>query len=195
VRSSLSFALAALVLFVLPSYSTCQSQSSADSPAPLELVIDGPGLIHVGQTLVFKVFLTNRSSKPVAVAQRVSGSIFSTFRWKIVDARDEELPRATVKDPRVFCPLSSPLGELEVRVLQPGEKLVYRQAGDPSDYYAFPGKGVYRVTLRYTFQPPRNFGYEASMTPQERMSAALKDAFATTPDVDITSNIHIVILQ
>lgn len=54
------------------------------------------------------------------------------------------------------CPLTSPISDLDIFVLQPGERIDYSGAGDPSDDYVFHGKGFYRVRLTYTLAPDQH---------------------------------------
>jgi len=148
--------LAGFFLFNLsvPLHLSGQTPKSLSAASPLELQISGPRLIHRGQTLKFNVTLTNRSDKPVAFRFPFEFDDETRFAWRITDTGGRLLPPPVYTGPPIFvCPVTGPVTDSAITVLQPGEKMEYPNAGDPSDQFAFPGKGFYRVTLTYVLVP------------------------------------------
>lgn len=142
--------LAALGTLAVP-----PSKAQRDVPTLVELQLSGPRLIRRGDTLHFKAVLVNRSTKPVAFALRQGGwDCDGVFSWAITDAGGHLLPPVP-RDPiqGMICCLTSGISEEEVIVLQPGEKHEVPALSDPSDVFAFHGKGFYKVTLQFLFRP------------------------------------------
>jgi len=172
-----------------------QQQSNKNSP--LEIVISGPGLIRLGQSLIFKVTLINRSPAPIAIAGYTPGSVGSTFSWTISDSSGRELRRPESKES--ICGNGPPLIDDKLFILQPGEKFEYRDAGDLSDTYVFTGKGNYRVTIRYQFAPPDSTRPLDKNDYQLHGDGAINpsklDALRRTPPIDVVSNTWNMVLQ
>ena len=170
-------------------------RSAAAAESPLELQISGPRLIQRGQKLKFKGVVINRSHVPVAFAFRQGGwDCDGAFRWMIVDLSDHLLPpppREPVQG--MICCLTDSVGENEIVVLQPGEKRETPELGDPSNLYAFPRNGFYRVSLRLMYSPafvvddehgrPRQLKREEVIEPKSKLELAVK-----TGPIDVTSN-------
>jgi hypothetical protein len=156
-RRLISSALALLIALSVPGYSSGQTQTSAPSaPAvsPIQVTISGPRYIRLGDDLKFKVTLTNRSDKPIAVRSPFFYDDETRFTWRITDFGGRLLPPHLYDSPKgFFCPVTGPVMDFMVTVLQPGEKMDYAFAGDPSNSFAFPGKGFYKVTLSYVLAP------------------------------------------
>jgi len=142
-----------LLALAIASHALGQTTSNTSS---LELRISGPRLIRRGDKLTFRAVIINHSSKPVAFAFRRGGwDCDGVFRWTITDAGDRELPLIPHETDRhsMICCLTSGLSERDIVVLQPGESRDTPILTDPSDIYAFPRNGFYKVTLRFGFDP------------------------------------------
>lgn len=185
-----SSAMALLIALSMPADSSGQAQAPAPAASPLELTISGPGIVRTGQTLLFKATLINRSSAPIAISMRQPNQIFSTFSWKITNSDGKENPHLEATERFAFCPLSVPLRDADIRILQPGEHFEIKNAGDPSDLYAFPGKGTYVVTYRYEFSPsiPVEGVDHKYWIGMENLSQVNVDRLKNTPSLSITSN-------
>jgi hypothetical protein len=169
-RRLISFAMALLIALSVPSYSSGQTQTSAPSaPAvsPIELTISGPRHIRLGDDLNFKVTLTNRSDKPVAVRSHLLFGEETGFTWRVTDFGGRVLP-PRIYEKQYFCPVTGPVMDYMVTVLQPGEKMDYPFAGDPSNSFVFPGKGFYRVTLSYVLAPVQYVAVGPFRPPDEK---------------------------
>ena len=164
-RRLLSSAMALLVALSVPAYSPGRPQDASTAAPSIELTISGPRLIHGGQTLKFNVTLTNRSGKPLAFRPPFGYYDTTQFSWRITDTGGRLLPPHVYDGPPVFiCPLTGPVTDRLITILQPGEKMEFPYAGDPSDDYVFHGKGFYRVTLTYV-QGPNQFVELAQFRP------------------------------
>lgn len=146
--------LAALSL-ARPASSQDRSTQVPQTNSPVELTISGPRLIHRGDALKFRVTLTNRSMAPIA--WRVPDSFETTgFIWRIADTDGHRLPPPVYIGPVHYiyvCGTPSPISDRSIFILQSQEKMEYDHAGDPSDSFSFPGKGFYRVSLKYVLDP------------------------------------------
>jgi hypothetical protein len=171
-RRLVSSAIALLIALSFPAYSPGQVQptaTAAATPSPIELTISGPRLIQRGDTLKFKVTLRNRSDKPVAVRPPVLYGEETRFVWRITDTDGRLLPPHVYDGPRQFiCPVTGPVMDFMITVLQPGEKMDYPFAGDPSDSYLFPRNGFYRVTLSYILAPTQYVAVSPFRRPDEK---------------------------
>jgi hypothetical protein len=201
----LSSATALLIALSVPIYSPCQPKDAAATASPIEVTISGPRLIHVGDTLNFKATLTNRSDKPLAVMTRTLWSDPPQFTWRITDMGGRLLPPPD-PDPMYgawivfFCPVTSLINDFDIKVLQPGEKMDYPIPDDPSDFFAFTGKGFYRVALTYALKTTRSAPIQVhpyrrpdeipeAYTPQQKI-----DMYNSQPPIQVTSKDWIVYL-
>jgi hypothetical protein len=185
---------ALLMALSLPAYSSGQPQAAA-TLSPIELTISGPQVIRVGQDLRFKATLINRSAAPVALMFYHDGWAGSNFAWKITDLSDRVLPPPPPKGPQGFvCLVSGAQPEEAIQVLQPGEKFVYAIPEDPSDEFAFHGKGFYKVTLTYEFDPAavssaKNVAEEYGGRPDAAGPYPKREVLLKTPRMIVTSNV------
>lgn len=149
-----------------PARSQYRSTQVPQSASPVELTISGPRLIHRGDALKFQVTLTNRSAAPIA--WRIPLFLETTgFIWRITDTGGRLLPPYVYTGPVEYvCGLTSPPSDRDIFILQPQEKMEYAFAGDPSDSFSFPGKGFYRVSLKYVLAPT-TFVAEAPYRPPD----------------------------
>jgi hypothetical protein len=86
--------------------------------------------------------------------------------------------------------------------LQPGEQVQIAIPADPSDYFTFPGKGFYRVSLQVWFTPP-SAGHSADGS--QRWFSGVADPSAMRPDrlekvmssprIEATSNVWTMYLS
>jgi hypothetical protein len=132
------------------------AQQGPQSNSRLDLRISGPHLVRRGDKLKFKAAIINRSPQPVAFALRQGGwDCDGVFSWKITDTGDNLLPPVPREPIRgMVCCLTSGVSEDELIVLQPGEKFAVPEIiGDPSDEFAFPRNGFYRVSLNLLYRP------------------------------------------
>lgn len=149
-------AMAVMLTLSLPTPQALPSQKPATSASPLEVSISGPRLISRGDRLKFKVTLTNRSDKTIAIRFPFFDGDTTRFIWRITDASDHLLPWPIPGEPlRGYCPLVTPPSDRNIEILEPGQTFTYDYADDPSDYFVFHGKGFYKVSLRYILGPPR----------------------------------------
>jgi hypothetical protein len=199
-RRLLSSAIALLVVLSVPGYSPGQSPASAVTPAapPIELRISGPRLIRRGQTLNFKVTLTNRSDKAIAVHRPFGMFDQTKLDWLITDTAGRPLaPRVYEFPKNVFvCPVIGPFPDRVIEVIQPGETIDFSYAGDPSDDFLFRGKGFYRVSLTYVLrQHPdvvESYHYPnekpEAYTPHQKVEM-FHEMFSATQSINATSNV------
>lgn len=182
-----------LVLAVgIPIYSQAQTKTASPATSPVEMTISGPHYIRRGDALNFKVTLTNRSDKPVAVAPLMFGGGASAI-WRVTDFGGRLLPPHLYDQLRGYCPVTGPVMGYMLTVLQPGASMDFSSAGDPSDEFAFPGKGVYKVTLTFKqthalyigISPERQANEKSGQyTPAEKLAI-----FKDQPRIEATSNV------
>ena len=166
-RRALAVVLFACFLTAGPAHSLDQAVPAA--VAPVQITISGPRLIRRGETLKFNVTLANRSDKPVALRFPFLFDDETRFVWNITNASGRSLPPQVYDGPPVYyCPVTSPVSDTMISVLQPGEKMDYQFAGDPSDSYVFTGKGYYYVSLKYVLAPTRNIEEARHRPPDEK---------------------------
>jgi hypothetical protein len=174
----------ALAAALLPSVGVTEAQMPANraTAAGLELQISGPRAIRRGEQLKFKGKIVNHSANPVAFALRQGGwDCDGVFRWKVTDTGEHQLPPLQRERLWGVCCLTSSVSEDELIVLQPGEEYLIPDLSDPSDFFAFPGNGFYRVSLRLIFDPSvRDAG---QVKPGSKWALAVK-----TSRVDVWSN-------
>jgi hypothetical protein len=174
---------------------TSQGRTTPASDSPLELRISGPRLIHRADKLKFKAVVISHSRVPMAFAYRQGGwDCDGAFRWTITDMGNHLLPPPP-REPvyGMICCLTSSVGENEIVVLQPAEKRETPELSDPSDFYAFPRNGFYRVTLRLLFAPEvvvsDGHGRLHELTREEISEPESKSELAAkTGSIDVTSN-------
>jgi hypothetical protein len=195
-RRLISSTTALLIALSVPAYSSGQTQTSAPSgPAisPIELTISGPRYIRRGDDLKFKVTLTNRSDKPVAVRSHLLFGEETGFSWRITDYAGRPLPPHIYDEKLFVCPVTGPVMDFMITVLQPGEKMDYPFAGDPSDSFMFPGKGFYRVTLSYVLAPVQYVAVGPFRPPDEKPGAYTPqqkvEMIKNQPRFETTSNV------
>jgi hypothetical protein len=195
-RRLISSTTALLIALSVPAYSSGQTQSSAPSaPAvsPIEVTISGPRYIRLGGDLKFKVTLTNRSDKPVAVRSHLLFGEETGFIWRITDHGGRLLPPHIYDEKLLVCPVTGPVMDFMITVLQPGEKMDYPFAGDPSDSFVFPGKGFYRVTLSYVLAPVQYVAVAPFRPPDEKPGAYTPqqkvEMIKNQPRFETTSNV------
>ena len=188
-RRLVSSLLGLLIALSVPVYSTGQTPAS-----PLEVRISGPRLIHRGQTLKFRVTLTNRSDKPIAVRPSVLFDDETRFTWRLTDTGGRLLQPHTYDGPLIFvCPVTGPVADSMVTVLQPGGSMEFPNVGDPSDVYVFPRKGFYRATLTYVLVPTRAIEVFPYRDPDEKPEAFTPEQkvemIKNQPRFEATSNV------
>jgi hypothetical protein len=165
--------------------------ASSPARASVELEISGPRLIRAGQNLKFRVFLVNRSSQVIAVPSP-TGGYRPSFNWTITDTTGRALP----VPPLFICGTKSApsVGDNDFIFLQPGERTQIMDVGDPSNYFLFPGKGSYRVSLALQFIPPRIWhSADGSLTHYSGISGSTmtpdkQDHLLNAPTIEAASN-------
>ena len=164
---ALAVALFACFLTAGPANSLDQAAPAVASP--VQITISGPHLIRRGQTLKFNVTLTNHSDKPVALRFPFLFDDETRFVWNITNTSGRTLPPQVYDGPPVYyCPVTGAVNDMMISVLQPGEKMDYQFAGDPSDDFVFTGKGYYHVSLKYVLAPTRNIEEARYHPPDEK---------------------------
>ena len=193
----MSIATALLLALGLPGDSHGQTPSSAPAvESPIEIQISGPKLIRVGQDLHFKVTLINHSAEPIALTDVLDGWADSNYQWSITDTADRMLPPPTPTGSQgMICLLNGPVPEASIQVIEPGEKFLYTTKADPSRDFAFPGKGFYKVKLRFVFDPARLAPLDALERDHNRLPdyapkpGPKRVLLYKTPKIDISSNV------
>jgi len=180
---------ALLLLFAIPIQGSGQSTTK---PSPIELVISGQQITRVSGDLKLTVTVINRSNAPIAFSWVHDGWADSTFGWTITDSADRPLPWPVHEPQYMVCLLSGPASESEIQVLQSGKK--YSFSVDPSDNFAFHGKGFYKVKLRYLFDPGgvtpvESMPRESPGEPGVPLSYPKRAVLRQTPKIDVTSNV------
>jgi hypothetical protein len=173
---------------------------TASAALPVEVHITGPRLIRRADKLSFHVTLTNRSDTPIAIRFPEGTGDSTETRWLITDSGGRVLPPYVYTGPVMFyCPVTSGPSDLSIIVLQPQESVEYPQPGDPSDSYVFPGKGFYRVSLKYVLDPASRVPVAlyrppdeppGPYTPQQKIEMLRK-----MPHLEVTSNVWQVYLS
>jgi hypothetical protein len=189
-----------LAVFLVPiiSYGAPDEATGAVS---VELALSGPTampLFRKGHGVTFHAVLINRSKSPIVfVPPHKDWSDDQQLEWQAVDAKghvvyrlpeyglwcdvhgvmhmgpvSEVLPTASAAAPRT-------IKDGDVVVLQPGEQYEIAGLADPSFALRFPRRGVYQISLAYTFDPSR---YKLPRT--SKNAASLK----TTGYLSLTSN-------
>jgi hypothetical protein len=177
-------------LAILPA--TGAGGNEAPAPAAVQLEIDGPRLLHRGEELHFRVFLTNRSSQAIIIPSP-KGAFEPNMLWTITDSIGKRLP----PPPPVgfFCPVtgSPAVGDADFISLKSGERIEIPVVGDPTDSAVFPSKGFYRISLIYMFYPPKRLRNADGTTfiagiSSSRMTAEWQERVMNAPPVHATSN-------
>jgi hypothetical protein len=195
--------LAPLLLFpalFLASSAHAQSvpaQTQAPTPAaisPVEVTITGPRLIHRGDALKFHVMVTNHSDAPIAL--RFPRGLGDTTRldWKITYPAGRTIPPYVYNGPVFYyCPVVSGPSDEDILIVQPHQTQEYPYAGDPSDYFVFPGKGFYRVSLNYVLDPTYPVVEAKYRPPDEPPSPYTPrqklELLRKMPHIEVTSNV------
>jgi len=197
-RQLIASATALLIALSLPYCSSGQTQTSAPSApqvSPIEIQISGPKVIRVGKDLHFKVTLVSHSAAPIALTYVHDGWAESNFQWSITDTADRLLPPPTLTGPQqMVCLMSGPVPEERIQIIEPGEKFLYTTKADPSDEFGFPGKGFYKVKLRFTFDPAALALLDAIERDYKLLPGSMKPGpkramLYRTPKIDVSSNI------
>lgn len=191
-RRALAVALFACFLTAGPAHSL--DQAAPIAVAPVQISISGPHLIRRGETLKFNVTLTNRSDKPVALRFPFLFDDETRFLWNITNASGRTLPPQVYDGPPVYyCPVTGAVNDMMISVLQPGEKMDYQFAGDPSDDFVFTGKGYYHVSLKYVLAPTRNIEEARYRPPDEKVELYTPrqkiEMLQNMPRIEATSNV------
>jgi hypothetical protein len=157
-----------------------------------------------------KILLMNHSSRPILIADRSSGKMWSSFAWSVMDARNKEVPTTPVDPNKVLIDdMGGPLTDDVVQIVDAGEKLDYKLARDltvgacwPSagkltcmNKRVFPGNGSYRVSLHYRFAPAGDWDYADKGIAIFTLSPENIRILKSTPPVDIVSNQWVINLQ
>ena len=199
----LRFSTVPLVFLALASASSIargQTGGSPAAPAPVELVISGPHVVHRGDNLWFTATLTNRSGQVLAVPSTNGGKAWTYMAgpwWKIVDRSGKQLKFK----PGTECFCDHNIGAVNFQdsdfvLLKPGETIEYKHESlrDPSDKFIFPGEGTFFVTLSWSFCAPRakpgdngSVGYTCGVT--GALSPSIREAVLATPSFDVQSNV------
>lgn len=191
-RRALAVALFACFLTAGPAHSL--DQAAPNAVAPVQITISGPHLIRRGETLKFNVTLVNRSDKPVALRFPFLFDDETRFVWNITNSSGRTLPPQVYDGPPVYyCPVTGAVNDMMISVLQPGEKMDYQFAGDPSDDFVFTGKGYYHVSLKYVLAPTRNIEAARYRPPDERPEPYTPrqkiEMLQNMPRLEATSNV------
>jgi hypothetical protein len=191
-----STAIALLIALSVPAYSPGQAKMAAPSTlttSPIEVTISGSRYIRRGDDLKFKVTLTNRSDKPVAVRSHLLFGEETGFSWRITDYGGRVLPPHIYDEKLFVCPVTGPVMDFMVTVLQPGETMDYPFAGDPSNSFVFPGNGFYKVTLSYVLAPTQYVAVSPFRPPDEKPGEYTPQQkvamIKTQPRFETTSNV------
>jgi len=196
-RPFLSFTAAALFALTMACPNPARAQTSTSTKSPLQIQISGPRLIHRDFPINMKVTITNRSTTPLALRFPLFFMDGTRLDWVVTDGPGHSLPPPP-REKLFVCPVTGPLMDWNITVLDPGETLDYQFAGDPSDGVVFKGKGFYRISLHYVLTPTNYAAVSpydsvnekpSKYTPQQRV-AMIK----TTPHLETTSNEWVVFL-
>jgi hypothetical protein len=206
-RRTLLFSLP-LLFWVIPANPHGSPDQLASGSSPVKLIISGPLLIHAGQALNFKATLLNRSAEPIAIpiADSCPWCSEGGHWWKITDKFGKPLaPRAELLKKEIPIDNVREMPRYHDRdfvVLKPGEKIEYdiKNIGDPSDDVVFPGKGIYLVSLSWSFHAPEvnhlpngNISYRFGVTSD--MSPAIEEVLLRTPRFEVQSNVWTMSLR
>jgi hypothetical protein len=180
-----------LGLAILPAATAHDNEAPA--PAAVELEIKGPRLIHRGEELKFRVFLTNRSAQTIIIPSP-KGAFQPSMLWTITDSAGKSLPPPPPLG--FFCPVTGrpAVGDADFISLKSGEQIEIPVDGDPTDSVMFSGKGFYRISLTYMFYPPKLWrsadGKTTYMTgiSGSNMTPEWQERVIHTPPVHATSN-------
>lgn len=176
-----SFVLTAFVSALLAA-SACPQTQPAPTP-PIEVRLNGPHLIRRGDHLKFAITITNRTDAPVALRfPRIDGDKTTQFIWRVTDAGGRLLPPHFYEGPiQVYCPVTSGPSDWDIVVLALHETMNYDYCCDPTDDFAFPQKGFYRISLTYILDPDPKLveapyqvptvGKPETYTPQQKIAS------------------------
>lgn len=143
-------AIALLVALSCLGSADSRAQTLIPTASQLEIHISGPRQIHRDFPIKMKVQFINRSEAPLALRPPVFYGDDTQLAWVVTDAAGRELPP---KQRLLICPVTGPLMDWNITVLDPGETMEYEFAGDPADGVVFKSKGFYRISLRYVMTP------------------------------------------
>lgn len=200
-----------LVLVLFAGLAGTSLGASQESPKPAEtpsaeMVLSGPAempLFRKGHGVTFHAALINRSNSPlVLVPPHRDWPEERQIEWQAVDAKGhwlDRLPnwfiwcdvhgvmRAERRDfVQVLGGPPKQIQDSDVVILQPGEQYEFAGLADPSFALNFLTRGVYQISLAYTFDPSR---YE--LPKASKNAAVLKSAAS----VSFTSNTLTVALK
>ena len=157
-------------------------QQAVEGKAALELVLSGPEkmpLFRRGRGVTFHAVLVNRSQAPVTLVRPHKEWFEEHPQWSAFDERGRSVERLPTYQmeclPLPTCPSVAPqplpIRDDDLLVLKPGESYEIVGLYDPSFSLKFLNRGVYHVSLAYTFDPSHYRLPESS-----RKSEALKGA-------------------
>jgi hypothetical protein len=184
----------ALVALALTAPFSMAAQDRSVLASPVEIRISGPRLIRRGDVLKFHVSFTNRTDGPLALRFPRWWEQTTKLVWRITDTGGHLLPPHIYTGPQLpFCPLDGPISDWEIEVLAPHETRDYSYlASDPSDYFSFPGKGFYAVSLTYILDPITHVAKAPYKVPSDEPQSYTPDQklalFGRTPRIETTSN-------
>jgi hypothetical protein len=172
---------------------TAAQQPEAASPprsndANVELTISGPRVIRAGEDLRFRAFIVNRSSDVIAIPSPTY-PYGCGLGWTITDRSGRTLP---MRLGTPYCPLRElpPIRDGDFILVQPGQRVELKEIGDPSNCFLFPGRGFYRVSLRFVFDRPSRklatFGTNGRF-PRTSVSEQSLETLLQAPAIDASS--------
>src|ERR1700730_18368099 len=113
VRRTLAASVAACLLLAGPAY-PLGHVAPAVVP-PVEIIISGPHLIRRGEILKFKVTVTNRSDKPIALRFPFLYDDETRLVWNITNTSGRLLPPYSYDGPPIFvCPVTGPVNDMMI---------------------------------------------------------------------------------
>jgi hypothetical protein len=153
VRPFVSFAAAAVFALGVAGPIAAQAQTTTSNKSRLEIQISGPRLIRRDFPIKMMVTFTNQSEMPLALRFPFFFIDSTRLDWVVTDGAGHQLPPPPPIPIEGVCPVTGPVVDWSITVLDPGETMDYEFAGDPSDSVVFKGKGFYRVSLHYVLTP------------------------------------------
>ena len=138
------FAALSLGLFAALSLT---AQTKFTSGSSLSLRLSGPSLVRAGDWPHFRAFLVNDSKKDVEVpTSSLDGAL--DLNWRVVDvSRYQTYSRPAG---RTFCNFGKYFPQQNFLVLRPAQRMELIGIEVPEDLLRRDGKGLYRISLRYS---------------------------------------------
>ena len=125
-----------------------KAQDTIHSINSLSLRLSGPSIVRAGDWPHFRAFLVNNSKKDVEVpaSSLLDGAMY--LDWTVVDvSHHQTYPRPAG---HTFCNFGKRLTQQGFIVLRPGQRLELVGIQTPDDLLHPGGKGLYRISLRYS---------------------------------------------